>query len=467
MQEARDAGPSSEEPAKAPRLSGSRRKRGRIIGDDEPLPELRVTESEALFRQAERVMVGGVNSPVRAFRAVGGHPVVIAGGRGSKIWDVDGNQYVDYVCSWGPLILGHSHPRVLRAVIETAKRGTSFGAPSVPELRLAKRVCSSVPSIEKVRFVNSGTEATMSALRLARAYTSRTTVLKFDGCYHGHSDPFLTHAGSGLATFDLPASAGVPSYIGDDALTLPYNDVSALEAAFAKRGDSIAAAIVEPVAGNMGVVPPQPGFLEALRRLCTAHGSLLIFDEVITGFRVAPGGAQALFRVSPDITCLGKIIGGGFPVGAYGASLEIMRMVSPEGPVYQAGTLSGNPVAMAAGLATLSLLDEGVYRALEERGVLLAQGLTEAAASAGAQITVNRVGSMIGLFFGPDEVRNFEDAKRTRSNLYGGFHRAMLTQGVYLPPSAFETFFLSAAHTRADLELTVNAARRAFREAAR
>lgn len=465
MQEARDAVPAAASHSGARPPRGSRRRRGRIIGDDEPLPEVRMAESEALFSQAERVMVGGVNSPVRAFRAVGGHPLIIAGGKGSKLWDMDGNRYVDYVCSWGPLILGHAHPRVLRAVIETAKRGTSFGAPSVPELRLAKRVCASFPRIEKVRFVNSGTEATMSALRLARAYTSRTTLLKFDGCYHGHSDPFLTHAGSGLATFDLPASAGVPEYIGGDTVTVPYNDVSALETVFAQRGASIAAAIVEPVAGNMGVVPPQPGFLDALRRLCTVHGSLLVFDEVITGFRVAPGGAQALFGVAPDITCLGKIIGGGFPVGAYGASREIMRMVSPEGPVYQAGTLSGNPVAMAAGLATLSLLDEWTYRGLEEKGSLLAQGLLDAASSAGTEITVNRVGSMIGLFFGPGEVRNFDDAKRTRSKLYGGFHRAMLAQGVYLPPSAFETLFLSAVHTPADLELTLNAARRAFREA--
>ncbi len=440
------------------RHNDARRNRVRV-------PELKTTESEALYAEAERVMVGGVSSPVRAFKAVGGAPVFIARGRGSKLWDVDGNSYIDYVCSWGPLILGHSHPRILKAITETARRGTSYGAPSVPELRLAKKICSSVPSIEKVRFVNSGTEATMSALRLARGYTSRTTLLKFDGCYHGHSDPFLTHAGSGLATFDLPASSGVPGYIGADTITIPFNDPAALEAAFRERGSAIAAAIVEPVAGNMGVVPPLPGFLETLRRLCTDNGSLLIFDEVITGFRVAAGGAQSLFGTVPDITCLGKIIGGGFPVGAYGARREIMAMVSPEGGVYQAGTLSGNPVAMAAGLATLSLLDAETYRRLDRRAGRLGEGLQEAAESAGTPITVNRVGSMVGIFFGPNPVHNFDDAKSTRSKLYARFHHMMLQEGVYLPPSAFETIFLSAAHSEVDVERTLASARRAFREA--
>ncbi|MGD0637158.1 MAG: glutamate-1-semialdehyde 2,1-aminomutase, partial [Nitrososphaerales archaeon] len=316
----------------------------------------------------------------------------------------------------------------------------------------------------KVRFVNSGTEATMSALRLARAYTSRTKLLKFDGCYHGHADPFLTHAGSGLATLDLPSSGGVPAYIGADAITVPYNDVPAVEKAFRLHGPEISAVIVEPVAGNMGVVVPRPGFLEAVRELCTEHGSLLIFDEVITGFRVAFGGAQGLYSIRPDITCLGKIIGGGFPVGAYGARREIMQMVAPEGPVYQAGTLAGNPVAMAAGLATLSLLDQTTYRRLEDRSARLEEGLAREAAGAGLQIRINRVGSMVGVFFGSKEVRNFEEAKSTRSNIYAGFHKRMLKEGIYLPPSAFETLFVSAAHTEGDIDRTVESAGRAFRE---
>ena len=315
-----------------------------------------------------------------------------------------------------------------------------------------------------VRFVNSGTEATMSALRLARAYTSRTKVLKFDGCYHGHADPFLTHAGSGLATLDLPSSGGVPGYIGADAITVPYNDVAVLERAFQLHGHEIAAAIVEPVAGNMGVVVPKAGFLETLRKLCTKHGSLLVFDEVITGFRVAAGGAQGLYGMRPDITCLGKIIGGGFPVGAYGARREIMQMVAPEGPVYQAGTLAGNPVAMAAGLSTLSLLDQKAYQRLESLSARLEGGLKDAAASAGCPVTINRVGSMVGLFFGGKKVRNFEEAKGTRFKLYGRFHRAMLEDGVYLPPSAFETLFVSVAHSERDLDRTTDSAGRAFRE---
>jgi len=409
-------------------------------------------------------MVGGVSSPVRAFKAVGGTPVFMADGRGSKIRDVDGNEYIDYVCSWGPIILGHSHHAIVRAVLEAAKQGTSFGAPTVPELRLAEKVCSSIPSMEKVRFVNSGTEATMSALRLARAYTSRTKLLKFDGCYHGHADPFLTHAGSGLATLDLPSSGGVPGYIAADAVTVPYNDVPALEEAFRLHGDTIAAAIVEPVAGNMGVVVPETGFLEAIRKLCTKYGSLLIFDEVITGFRVGPRGAQGLYGISPDLTCLGKIIGGGFPVGAYGGRREIMQMVAPEGPVYQAGTLSGNPVAMAAGLATLSLLDQKTYQKLERRSARLEAGVRDAAVSAGRAITINRVASMVGLFFGPHAVKNFEEAKATNFKLYGRFHRVMLEDGVYLPPSAFETLFVSAAHSEKDLDRTIAAAGRAFRE---
>jgi glutamate-1-semialdehyde 2,1-aminomutase len=424
---------------------------------------MKKTLSEKLYREAERVMVGGVSSPVRAFRAVGGTPLFIARGRGARVWDADGNQFIDYVCSWGPLILGHSNPAVVRAVSKALAAGVSFGAPTVPELRLAQKVCSAMPSIEKVRFVNSGTEATMSALRLARAYTKRSRFVRFDGCYHGHADPFLTHAGSGMATFDLPASAGIPASSVADAMTLEYNNIGALEDAFAHHGEEMAAIIVEPVAGNMGVVPPARGFLETLRRLSSENGTVLIFDEVITGFRVAAGGAQSLYGVKPDLTCLGKIIGGGFPVGAYGGRREIMRLVAPEGPVYQAGTLSGNPVAMTAGLATLEQLDPAAYRKLERVSASLESGLLEAAVASRVPVTTNRVGSMLGLFFGPAAVRNFSDAKGSDHRLYPKFHRAMLEAGVYLAPSAFETSFASTAHSSKDVSETLSAARRAFR----
>ncbi|MDG6920085.1 MAG: glutamate-1-semialdehyde 2,1-aminomutase [Nitrososphaerota archaeon] len=422
------------------------------------------SESARLFREASRVMVGGVSSPVRSFSFVGGTPLFIARGEGANIWDADGNRYVDYVCSWGPLILGHCDREVVDAVIGEVRRGTSFGAPTVPELELARRICSSIPSVERVRFVNSGTEAAMSALRLARGYTSRAKFLKFDGCYHGHADPFLTRAGSGLATQDLPSSAGVPAE-ASAALTLPYNDEGALEEAFRDRGSELAAAIVEPVAGNMGVVLPEPGFLERLRKLCTEHGALLIFDEVITGFRVSPGGAQGLYGVRPDITCLGKVIGGGFPVGAYGGRAEVMRLVSPEGPVYQAGTLSGNPVAMAAGLATISKLDGAAYRRLEGASARLEEGIVEGADSAGVDVTVNRVGSMVGLFFGPGKVRDYSTAKASSHRAYPRFHKMMLEAGAYLPPSPFETIFLSTAHSDEDVDATVAAAGRAFKGA--
>ena len=408
-------------------------------------------------------MVGGVNSPVRAFKAVGGSPVFIRRGRGSKVWDADGNRYVDYVCSWGALILGHADPRVLAAVARAAKKGTSFGAPTEPEIELADRVRSVMPSVEKVRFVNSGTEATMSALRLARAYAKRPAFLKFEGCYHGHADPFLTRAGSGMATFDIPASAGVGAGTVSDTLTVPYNDGGAAEEAFVKNSDRIAAVIVEPAAGNMGVVPPEPGFLEKIRKLCTDHGSVLIFDEVITGFRVSPGGAQELYGVRPDITCLGKVVGGGFPVAAYGGRKEIMAMVSPEGPVYQAGTLSGNPVAMAAGAATLASLDRGSYDRLEALSRALHAGLAEAASSEGVEVTINRVGSMLGVFFGGRRVASFADARASRHGLYPRFFWAMLEGGVYLPPSAFESNFLSLAHRERDVDETVGASRAAFR----
>jgi glutamate-1-semialdehyde 2,1-aminomutase len=408
-------------------------------------------------------MVGGVSSPVRAFKAVGGSPLFISRGKGSHIWSADGARFTDYVCSWGPLIVGHAHPRVLRAVSSALARGTSFGAPSENELLLAEKICSCVPGIEKVRFVSSGTEATMSALRLARAYTNRDKLLKFAGCYHGHSDQFLTDAGSGLATLDLPSSAGVPAATAAGTVTVPYNDVDALESAFAAHPGEFAAVIVEPVAGNMGVVPPREGFLEAARKLCTREGSLLIFDEVITGFRLSLGGAQALLGVRPDISCLGKVIGGGFPVGAYGAADEMMRMVAPEGPVYQAGTLSGNPVAMAAGLATISLMEAlGSYRRLESTSARLERGLRDGAERAGVAVTINRVGSMLGIFFTSQKVTNFEEAKRTDRGLYAAFHRSMLAEGIYLPPSPFETIFISTAHSEADVGATVRASGRAF-----
>ncbi|HEV2139361.1 MAG TPA: glutamate-1-semialdehyde 2,1-aminomutase [Nitrososphaerales archaeon] len=424
------------------------------------------TKSADMFRRAQRVMVGGVSSPVRAFKAVGGEPLFIERGSGPKMWDVDGNVYIDYVLSWGPLILGHAHPEVTSAVANQIRKGTSFGAPTESELMLAEEISRSVSSIENVRFVNSGTEATMSALRLARAFTSRTRVVKFEGCYHGHADQFLTKAGSGLATFDLASSSGVPDSVISSSITLPFNDIAAAEKVLANDGADVAAIIVEPVAGNMGVVHPEKGFLSGLRRLANDNGSLLIFDEVITGFRVSRGGAQELFGVSPDITCLGKVIGGGFPVGAYGGRKEIMRLVAPEGPVYQAGTLSGNPVAMVAGLATLDKLTSRAYSTLEETSQSLEEGFTSAASNNSVQVSLNRVGSMVGLFFTDGPVRNFQDSKRSNIASYAKFHRSMLAQGHYLPPSPFETIFLSMAHTESDVSQTVRAASIAFKECA-
>lgn len=419
--------------------------------------------SDELYRRGLRVLVGAVNSPVRSFKSVGGNPLFVARGRGSKIWDADGNRYVDYVCSWGALILGHADSRVLAATSEAARRGTSFGAPTEAEVRLAEKVGSLVPSVEMLRLVSSGTEAAMSALRLARAYTKRSALLKFEGCYHGHSDPFLAKAGSGLATFDLPASPGVTAGTVADTLTVPYNDAGAVEDVFRKGSDRIAAVIVEPVAANMGVVPPEPGFLETLRRLCTENGSILIFDEVVTGFRVSPGGAQELYGVKPDLTCLGKILGGGLPAAAYGGRREIMEMVSPDGPVYQAGTLSGNPVAVAAGLATLGALNRRSYDRLEMLSRTLQRGLAEAASSEGVEVTVNRVGSMFAIFFCPGPVRSFSEVKGSGHQSYPKFFWSMLKQGVYLPPSAFESNFVSLAHKVRDVEMTFSASRKAFR----
>ncbi len=425
---------------------------------------LNTERSEALYKRAQRVMVGGVSSPVRAFKSVEGKPHFIVKGKGQRIRDADGNNFIDLVLSWGPLIVGHAHPAVVRAVTCAVNNGTSFGAPTEPELKLAEQVCASVPSMEVVRFVNSGTEATMSALRLARAYTKRTKVLKFEGCYHGHADPFLSQGGSGLATFDIPVSAGVTQDQVSNTITVPYNDPNAVQEVVRTQGSDLAAIIVEPVAGNMGVIPPEPGFLDTLRRICTENGSLLIFDEIITGFRVSRGGAQSLFSVNPDITCLGKVIGGGFPVGVYGGPREIMHLVSPEGPVYQAGTLSGNPVAMTAGLATLSLLNGKAYAKLEKLSSMLESGLLEASKAAGLQVTINRVGSMVGIFFGDAPIRNFAEVKGTNHKLYPRFHRTMLESRIYLPPSPFETVFLSTAHTAADVQKTIAAAKKAFKE---
>jgi glutamate-1-semialdehyde 2,1-aminomutase len=409
-------------------------------------------------------MPGGVNSPVRAFKAVGGEPVVMAYGKGSHLWDVDGNEYVDYVGSWGPLILGHAHPSVVQIVQKAAERGTSFGATTELEVELARLVCGMVPSIERVRFVNSGTEATMSALRVARAFTGRDSIEKFVGGYHCHNDALLAKAGSGVATLGLPDSAGVPASFTAETLLAPWNDREALTQLFDARGAEIAALICEPVPANMGLVPPDDGFLPFLREITERAGSLLIFDEVISGFRVSPGGAQTFYGVLPDMTCLGKIIGGGLPVGAYGGRRELMDMVAPVGPVYQAGTLSGNPLAMAAGIVTLRILsNEGVYRGLDKIGAQLADGLRDAARAAEAQVSITQLGSMLTVFFSDEPPRDYASSKRADTERYGRFFRAMLERGVYLPPAQFEAMFVSLAHQQSDIDQTIEAAREAFR----
>jgi glutamate-1-semialdehyde 2,1-aminomutase len=419
-----------------------------------------VDTSARLFQAAQKLMPGGVNSPVRAWGSVGLSPRVIARGEGPRVFDVDGNSYLDYVGSWGPLILGHAHPQVVAAIKEAAARGTSFGASTPGELELAALLCEAIPSLEMVRLVNSGTEACMSALRLARGVTGRSRVIKFDGCYHGHADSFLVAAGSGVLTQGIPGSPGVPPEIAGLTLSLPYNDLEAVRQALNRYPGEVAAVMVEPVAGNMGVVPPEPGFLGGLRELTQQEGALLIFDEVITGFRVAWGGAQALYGVTPDLTCLGKIIGGGLPVGAYGGRREFMEQLAPMGPVYQAGTLSGNPVAVAAGIATLQVLKaEGVYAALEEKAGWLAEALDQAARATGLPLTVNRVGSMLTVFFTRGPVRHLEEAKTSNLSDFQRFFQGMLAAGVYLPPSQFEAWFVSTAHSQADLEATVAAFR--------
>lgn len=419
--------------------------------------------STELFQEAQRYLPGGVNSPVRAFKAVGGNPLFISRGQGSRIYDEDGSEFIDYIGSWGALIVGHSHPKVVAALKKVVERSTSFGAPTELETTLAKMVCAAIPSIEMIRFVNSGTEATMSAIRLARAFTGRDKVVKFSGCYHGHTDGLLTKAGSGIATLGIPGCPGVPASFTSQTLVTPYNNRQALEELFHNFGHEIAAVIVEPIAANMGVVPPQPGFLEHLRSLTRDSGALLIFDEVITGFRVAYGGAQALYNVTPDLTCLGKIIGGGLPIGAYGGRRQIMEMVSPLGPVYQAGTLSGNPVAMTAGIETLKILAQPqVYKDLDRKSSLLEKGIAEAASRAGIGVTVSRVGSILTIFFTREVVTDYESASRADTGLFARFFHQMLSLGVYLPPSQFEAAFVSTAHTDEDIQATIAAADKAF-----
>ncbi len=419
--------------------------------------------SEKLFAQAQKVIPGGVNSPVRACRSVDANPLFIQRAEGSRVFDADGNAYIDYVGSWGPMILGHRHPEVVAAIQGVLERGTSFGAPTDLETELAEMVVEAVPSVEMVRMVNSGTEATMSAIRLARGVTGRDLLIKFDGCYHGHADTLLVAAGSGVATLGIPGSPGVPQAFVQNTLSLPYNDVERVTNVVSKNGDKTAAIIVEPVAGNMGLVPPEEGFLQTLRKLTQDHGIILIFDEVMTGFRVAYGGAQALYGIMPDITCMGKVIGGGLPVGAYGGKKEIMRKIAPEGPVYQAGTLSGNPVAMAAGIATLKSLQEpGFYEILEARSAMLEAGLREAVRKAGLPAVTNRVGSMLGLFFTEKRVSDFAGAQISDLTMFAKYFKGMLERGIYLAPSQYEALFVSSAHNEGDVQATILAAKEVF-----
>jgi glutamate-1-semialdehyde 2,1-aminomutase len=424
--------------------------------------------SKALFTRAKRVIPGGVNSPVRAYGSVGGVPRFLVRGQGSRVWDADDNAYIDYVLSWGPLILGHAEPKVIAAVRAAAARGTSFGAPTEGETELAEAICRALPGVERVRMVSSGTEAAMSALRLARGATGRPRILKFDGCYHGHADALLVGAGSGVATLGIPGSPGVPPALSELTVQAPYNDLPAVASAFERWGKEIAAVIVEPVAGNMGFILPQPGFLEGLRSLCDAYGSLLIFDEVMTGFRVAYGGAQTRFGVRPDLTCLGKIVGGGLPAAAYAGRRDLMAEIAPEGPVYQAGTLSGNPLAVAAGFETLRQLRRpGAYEQLEACARALVLGLREAAEEAQVELVAESLGGMFGFFFHPGPVRNFEEAKKADAKRFRVFFASMLEQGVYLAPSPFEAGFVSLAHRPSEIRKTVAAARLALRRAAR
>ncbi len=430
-------------------------------------PVVPTQSSLEAFAAAERVLVGGVNSPVRAFGAVGGVPVFLARGQGAVVTDLDGRRYIDYVGAWGPLILGHCDERVQAAASKVLTKGWSFGTPTEGETRLAEAIVADVPSIEQIRLVNSGTEATMSAIRLARGYTRRDLIVKCAGCYHGHADALLVQAGSGALTFGVPSSAGVPAGAVMDTRVIPYNDLTAARSLFEKDGSRIAGVLIEPVAGNMGCVPPTEGYLSGLRALCDAHGALLIFDEVMTGYRLGLGGAQEVFGVRPDLTCLGKIIGGGLPVGAYGGRATIMESLSPVGPVYQAGTMAGNPLAMATGLATIEALHEpGVYEQLEEASAHLAEGLAAAAREAGLPFCVNRVGSMVGVFFQDGPVTDLDTASLSDTQGYARLFHAMLRRGVYLPPSQFETMFVSLAHSDAQIDETIAAARDALSEIA-
>jgi len=419
-----------------------------------------------LFERALPLMPGGVNSPVRAFKSVGGEPFFTERADGAYLWDVEGKRYVDYVGSWGPMIAGHNHPKVRDAVTSAARAGLSFGTPCPAEVRMAEEITRLVPSMEMVRMVNSGTEATMAAIRVARGHTGRDKIVKFEGCYHGHGDAFLVKAGSGALTFGVPTSPGVPKALADLTLTLPYNDLEAAKELFARAGEQIAGVIIEPVAGNMNCIPPRPGYLAGLRELCTRFGALLIFDEVMTGFRVALGGAQQLYGIKPDLSTFGKVIGGGMPVGAYGGGREIMQKVAPSGPIYQAGTLSGNPIAMAAGLAMLEVIQQnGFHAELERKTQLLADGLLAVAREAGVPFSVNRVCGMFGLFFTAEKVETFTQATACDVMMFNRFFHAMLKRGVYLAPSAFEAGFMSAAHSEQDIAETLEAARGAFREA--
>ena len=424
--------------------------------------------SKALFQRAQLGIPAGVNSPVRAYRSVGGTPPFIQRGKGAQVWDADGRAYIDYVGSWGPLIVGHAHPEVVKAVQQAAERGLSFGAPTEPEVEMAELLCRLVPSIEQVRLVSSGTEATMSAIRLARGYTGRHKIVKFEGCYHGHADALLVKAGSGALTFGQPSSAGVPPETASHTLVLEYNNEEALETTFENEGSAIAAVIVEPVAGNMNLIEPRRSFLDALRRLCTKHGSVLIFDEVMTGFRVALGGAQALYGIRPDLTTLGKVIGGGMPVGAFGGRRDILQKIAPIGPVYQAGTLSGNPVAVAAGLATLKLVQApGFYEKLAEATRSLCAGLVRSARANGIPFSATAVGGMFGLYFRASAPTSYSEVMQCDSEAFNRFFHAMLAEGVYLAPSAFEAGFVSSAHGPAEIDKTEAAARKAFADSRR
>lgn len=425
---------------------------------------MKTIRSAKLFANAQQLIPGGVNSPVRAFRSVGGQPRFIRRAKGPRLFDVDGNTYIDYVLSWGPMILGHAPTTVISAIKKAAANGTSYGAPTELEVTLARMIHDAFPSMEKVRLVSSGTEAVMSAIRVARAFTKRDTILKFEGCYHGHSDDLLAKSGSGLATLGIPDSPGVPADFAKHTLTAPYNDIQAVRRIVNEHRDKLACIILEPIAGNMGVVPPAPDFLSSLRRLTAEHGILLVFDEVISGFRVTYGGAQTLYGVTPDLTVLGKIIGGGLPVGAYGGREDIMNLIAPSGPVYQAGTLSGNPLAVSAGIATLNQLKvRGVYKKLEEKSAALVKGMGEAAKKAAVPLTQTRVGSMLCGFFTPGPVVDWKTAKQSDTKRYGIFFHMMLEQGIYLAPSQFEAAFLSTAHTSADIEKTIRAAHAAFK----